>query len=563
MAQPSLRSVIGTKKSLVLETRGVYKSFPGVLALENVDFEIYSFEIHALVGENGAGKSTLIKALAGIHSITQGEILLDGQPVRFRSPLQSRAAGISLIHQEPNLAPNLSVAENIFLGSESRFGGWFVRERQMNQAALTILEQLGSDLDPNRKVAQLSVGEGQLVEIARALAHRGRVLVMDEPTSALSERETERLLEVICTLRREGVAIVYISHRINEVYALADRVTVLRDGERIGTLTGDAIQAEVVVGMMAGRSNRAGFPPALEEGVAVRANVGYEPVPLEPAALEVGSLKFSNLNAGRLAQHPSHRAAGGRTPRPQPILEVRGITDGRKLRPISFSVAAGEILGLGGLVGSGRSRLARLICGADDASAGEVLVNARVQRIASPADAIRAGIAYLPENRAEQGLFPEMSALDNLVIGVLGQHTRGGVSNERALRKIFQEAVQRFGISVVAAHTKVSALSGGNQQKLLLARALLGNPQVLMLDEATRGVDLNARAELHRLIVEAAARGAAVILISTELSEIVELCDRVLVMREGEVVAELTGEDSSEDAILAFATGLRRGRNEV
>jgi ribose transport system ATP-binding protein len=520
----------------VLETRGVYKAFPGVLALENVDFEVYSGEIHALVGENGAGKSTLMKALAGIHAVSQGEILLDGQAVRFRSPAQSRAAGISLIYQEPNLVPNLSVAENIFLGSEPRFGGWLVRETQMNQAALGLLEQLGSDLDPNRKVAQLSVGEGQLVEIARALAHRGRVLVMDEPTSALSERETERLLEVICGLRREGVAIVYISHRINEVYALADRVTVLRDGERVGTLTGDAIRPAVVVGMMAGES---GNNPrgALTRGTP-DANTQTKPSRL-----------------GTRASPPRNRSA-------TPVLEVRGITDLQKLQPISFSVAAGEILGLSGLVGSGRSTLVRLICGADPKGAGEVRLNGQVQHIRSPTDALRAGIAYLPENRAEQGLFPEMSALDNLVIGVLGRHTRGGISDEKALKIVFETAVQRLGIGVHNAHAKVATLSGGNQQKLLLARSLVAQPKVLILDEATRGVDVTSRAELHKLIREAAAEGAAIIVISTELPEITQLCNRALVLLEGEIVAELEGEELTQDNILAFATGLKRGRNE-
>jgi ribose transport system ATP-binding protein len=528
----------------VLETRGVYKAFPGVLALENVDFEVYAGEIHALVGENGAGKSTLMKALAGIHSVSQGEILLDGQPVRFRSPAQSRAAGISLIYQEPNLVPNLSVAENIFLGSEPRLAGWLLHETQMNQAALGILEQLGSDLDPNRKVAQLSVGEGQLVEIARALAHRGRVLVMDEPTAALSERETERLLEVICGLRREGVAIVYISHRINEVYALADRVTVLRDGERVGTLTGDAIRPAVVVKMMAGEPNHDTRAAPTLDGFAPTKPPHAKPWQ-EPAPMKIAGPQQQQRKATE-----------------RPILEVRDLTDGRKLRPISLRVAAGEILGLSGLVGSGRSTLVRLICGADPKSAGEVLLNGQVQLIRSPADALRAGIAYLPENRAEQGLFPEMSALDNLVIGVLGRHTHGGISDEKALRSVFQTAVERLGIGVHSAHAKVATLSGGNQQKLLFARSLVAQPKVLILDEATRGVDVNSRAELHALIRDAAAAGTAIIMISTELPEITQLCHRALVLLEGELVAELTGEELTQDNILAFATGLKRGRNE-
>jgi ribose transport system ATP-binding protein len=499
----------------VLEMRGVYKAFPGVMALTDVDFRVYAGEIHALVGENGAGKSTLMKVLAGIHPINQGEILLDGNPVRFRSPLESRAAGVSLIHQELNLVPNMTVAENIFLGAELR-QGWFVNHRQMNQTALFILEQLGAEIDPNTRVGELSLAQGQLVEIARALAHRGRVLVMDEPTSALSERETEHLFEVICQLRREGVAIVYISHRINEVYALADRVTVLRDGECIGTLSGEDIGSEAVVRMMAGRDPAHVTTPALEPRLAARQGAS------------------------------------------QVVLEVRDLGDGRRLKPANLRVSSGEILGLTGLVGSGRSTLARVICGADRGVTGEILIDGQVRRIRSPADALRAGIAYLPENRKEQALFLEMSAQDNLVISVLRQYTRIGVNDESALGQLFWRNAQRFGITVRSPRDNVSDLSGGNQQKLLLARSLVAEPKVLILDEPTRGIDVTSRAELYQLMLEVASRGTAIIVISTDLTEILELSHRVLVMREGEIVAELERSELNQETILAFATGLRR-----
>ncbi len=497
----------------LLEMRGVYKTFPGVVALQDVDFKVYPAEIHALVGENGAGKSTLMKVLAGVHPINQGEILLDGQPIRFRSPLESRAAGISLIYQEPNLVPNMTVAENIFLGSELR-QGWLLQRKRMNQMALVLLEQLGADLEPNTPVGQLSLAKGQLVEIARALAHRGRVLVMDEPTSALSERETAHLFEVICGLRREGVGIVYISHRINEVYALADRVTVLRDGERIGTLSGETIQSETVVQMMGGRA------AAPRDG----------PAPSKPK------------------DQTRHR---------QPVLEVRGLTDGRKLQPGNLRVSAGEILGLTGLIGSGRSSLVRLICGADPKGAGEILVAGQLRRIRSPADGLNAGIAYLPENRQEQALFLAMSAQDNLVISVLRQYTRAGLSDEAALGQLFQRTVQQFNLGVTQAHGSVGELSGGNQQKLLLARNLIAQPKILILDEPTRGIDITSRAELYRLILAVAARGTAIIVVSSDLTEIMELCGRALVMREGEIVAELERGEMNQETILAFATGLR------
>ncbi len=497
----------------MLEMRGVYKEFPGVQALGNVDFKAYPFEIHALVGENGAGKSTLMKVLAGIHPINQGEILLDAQKVRLRSPLEARAAGINLIHQELSLVPNLTVAENIFLGSERRFG-WLLNQNQLNRAALVILEQLGAKFAPNTRVNQLSLGEAQLVEIARALAYRGRVLVMDEPTSALSERETEKLFEVMCSLRAEGVAIVYISHRINEVYALADRVTVLRDGQVAGTLSGESIHAQVVVNMMAGKTS--------------------QPKP-------------------HTDPHP-HKA--------KTVLEVRELTDAKRIKPASLSLAAGEILGLSGLVGSGRSKLARLICGVDPKRGGEILIDGQLKKIESPADALKLGVAYVPENRLEQGMFLEMSVQDNLTLSVLNRYTQAGLNDQKALRDLFKTTAARLGIGTGNAQEKAGELSGGNQQKLLLARALVTKPKVIILDEATRGIDLISKAELYQLILELAAQGMAVIMISTDLPEILELCQRVLVMREGQIVGELEGEELSQENILAFATGLRRPQND-
>jgi ribose transport system ATP-binding protein len=494
----------------ILEMRGVYKEFPGVTALGNVDFQAFAGEIHALIGENGAGKSTLMKILAGVHTADEGEILLDGKPVRFRSPTQARAAGMNLIYQELNLAPNLTVAENMFLGSEPR-RGLMIDQSRLNHTAADVLERLGASFAPTTRVADLSLAEEQLVEIARAIAFKGRVLVMDEPTSSLSDHETEKLFEVICTLRDEGVAIIYISHRMNEVYSLADRITVLRDGKCIGTLKGDEIRTDLVVHMMAGE---------------------------------------------REDQLEKHRS---RPPNLEPVLELRELTDGHRIQPASFTLRATEVLGLTGLVGSGRSSLARLIYGASRKASGEVIVSGRSRRIASPADAIRAGISYTPENRKEQGLFLEMTSKDNVLMSVFGQYATAGLTNASALGGLYARAAHKLGLDTDRANAQAGVLSGGNQQKLLLARSLTTNPKILILDEPTRGIDMASKREIYAMIAELAASGTAVIVISSELPEILEVSHRVLVMREGAIVAELDpahGEITQED-ILAFATGVR------
>jgi ribose transport system ATP-binding protein len=494
-----------------LEMRGISKRFPGVRALHEVNFSAYPGEVHALMGENGAGKSTLMKILAGAYTADENFTLVGGERVRIQSPLESRASGINLIYQELNLARNLTVAENIFMGAEPRRGLLIDRVR-MNDEAAVVLERLGASFSPTTSVAELSVAEGQLVEIARALVFKGRVLVMDEPTAALSERETEALFEVIYNLRREGIAIVYISHRMNEVYALADRVTVLRDGEYVGTLERDDISAARVVQMMVGRSLKEFY------------------------------------------EHQQKRDFGAH------VLEIRGLGDGKKIKPASFTVRAGEILGVAGLVGAGRTELARLIFGADRATSGVIIVNNEPRVIRSPADAIRAGIGYVPENRKEQGIFLEMASKDNVVMNVLESHAKAGVLEETGLHKVFENAVREFAIKVSGPKARAVGLSGGNQQKLLVARWLAIGPKVMILDEPTRGVDVGAKAEIYRIVAALAAKGVAIVFISSELPEIVGMCDRVLVMREGEIVGELDpsqGEEITQENIMAFATGVR------
>lgn len=494
-----------------LEMRHISKAFPGVQALKDVSFVAYAGEIHALMGENGAGKSTLMKILAGAYSADSGEIRVFGQPVRIAGPLDARRVGINLIYQELNLARNLTVAENIFMGVEPARSG-LIDRAAMRRAAREVLEQLGASFGPETPLSRLSIAEGQLVEIARALMFRSQVLVMDEPTAALSERETERLFELIRRLRDQGIAVVYISHRMAEVYALADKVTVLRDGQYIGTLEKKEINAERVVQMMVGR-------------------------PVQD-----------------FYEHRTARTKG------EVMLEVRGITDGKKVQPSSFSVRAGEILGLAGLIGAGRTELARLIFGADPKASGEVRIGGQPVRIQSPTDAIAAGIGYVPENRKEQGLFLQMASGDNIAMNVLSHYAAAGIINPIGVGQLVRQAIKDLSIRVASPATRAINLSGGNQQKLLLARWLAIGPKVLILDEPTRGVDIGAKAEIYRLIGELAAKGVAVVFISSELPEVVGMSDRVLVMREGHLVGELDparGDVISQEHIMAYATGVK------
>ncbi len=493
----------------VLEMRGITKRFSGVPALQNVNLTVYPGEVHALMGENGAGKSTLMKILAGAYIADEGEIRINGEPVDIADPGRARRAGITLIYQELNVAPNLTVTENIFMGSELRRGQLLDRA-QMEEQAAAVLASLGADFAPNDVVSNLSIAEQQQLEIARALKDKSRILVMDEPTAALSDRETERLFEVIRKLRRDGIAIIYISHRMEEVYALADRISVLRDGEYIGSLTRDEIAADRLVQMMVGRS------------------------------------------VGDFYEHHRQMSVG------EPVLVVRNISDGRKVQPTSLTLCAGEIVGLSGLVGAGRTELSRLIFGADPKTSGEVILNGKTLDIKSPGDAIAAGIGYVPEDRKDQGLFLEMSAGKNIALNSLRQDAKAGVINFGTIGKIATDAVRDFNIRLANLEIRAMDLSGGNQQKLLLARWLAIKPRVLLLDEPTRGVDIGAKSEIYRIISDLATQGVAILMVSSELPEIVGLSDRVLVMREGELVGELggtTGTAITQENIMAYATG--------
>ncbi len=504
-----------TGSAPILEMIGISKTFPGVKALTDVSLTVYPGEVHALMGENGAGKSTLMKILSGAyHADPGGEIRIDGKHVTISGPLDALHCGISTIYQELSLAPNLSVAENMLLGREHRSGP-MVNRRSMEQACRAVLDRLGVRFKASTKVGELSMAERQLVEIARALIANARILIMDEPTTSLSSRETDALFALIRQLRAEGLAIIYISHRMAEVYELADRVSVLRDGTYVGTLTRDELSAEKLVRMMVGRDLSSFYKK-------------------------------------------DHDAKGSRGP---VLFSVSQVSDGGRVHACSFDLHQGEVLGLAGLVGAGRTELARLIYGADRKASGEITLNGRKLSLHRPEDAIKAGIVYLTEDRKHLGLFLDMTVRENVNLNVLQRDARtGSILNIKAAKNRAAAAIRALGIRVAGDIVPVGSLSGGNQQKVLLSRLLETQPRVIILDEPTRGVDIGAKSEIYRLIDDLARRGVGVIVISSELPEIVGICDRVLVMREGRIAGEVGGfghPPITQENIVAIATGVK------
>ena len=507
-----------TSNAPVLEVRGLCKRFPGVVALDQVEFRAYAGEVHALIGENGAGKSTLMKILGGVLAADTGDILVEGQVVKLRTPLDSRRLGINQVPQDIGVMPNLSAAENIHVGAELRWGPW-LNWGQTFEASAAALDQVGATFDPRTPVWRLSPAQQQLVVIARAIARAGRVLVLDEPTSSLADRDCEKLLEVICRLREQGMAIIYISHRLNEIYSLADRITVLHDGHVMGTLEGEGISTQAVIDLMSQGTTRP--------------------------------------SRGRTRRQ--ERAEGAST-RPA-LLQVRELTDGHWIEPVSFDLAAGEIVGLTGLVGSGRSRLCRLLCGADPKRSGSLRVNGKEVVFRGPAQALRAGIVYVPEGQGDEGLFPRMSPQDNITMGLVGQHRKLGLfCDDAELARRCRDAMERLHIQLPADGLWASELSAGLRQKLALARGLVMQPKLLILDEPTRNLDVQAKVEVVDLVRELAVAGIAILWVSSDAEEIVRVCDRALVMCEGRVAGLLDpadGDHFAEDAVLAYATGMR------
>jgi ribose transport system ATP-binding protein len=488
-----------------LRLRGISKSFGGIRALKGVDFQAFPGEVHVLLGENGAGKSTLIKVLAGMYQPSEGSIEIDGHVVVLHSPATSQALGIAVIHQELALVPHLTVAENLFLGREPCIkGSPFIDRGKMRSAANVYLKAIGFSKGPDIEVALLSTAEQQQIEIAKALSQRARILIMDEPTASISDRECENLYRIIAKLKAEGTAIIFISHRMHEVFSLADRITVLRDGQHISTvLPQDATPAELIQKMV-GR-----------------------PV----------SSVFSRTK--RCVQGP-------------PLVELRNVSTAEGIRGINLVVRPGEIVGIAGLVGAGRSEVARAIFGADALTEGRIVLFGRDFR-GGPRDAVRLGIGLIPESRKEQGLAVKLSVVENLTISSLWKKFESQLYSNSQAKALADEIVKRLRVKVARTAASASSLSGGNQQKLVIGKWLPLECRVLIFDEPTRGIDVGAKAEIFQMMDEFVASGVGILMISSELPEVVGICDRVYVMRNKRISGELSAHEITDEAILKLA----------
>jgi rhamnose transport system ATP-binding protein len=505
-ARPASETASGPAAPL-LEVRDIEKTFPGVRALSGVSFEVRAGEVHALLGENGAGKSTLIKIISGVYEPDRGSILIGGRETRFASPEDAKRAGVATIYQELLLFPELTVAENIFLGHAPRAGMGRIDWRAMRGRAEALLASLEiDDLAANQIVGALSVGNRQRVEILRALSHDARILIMDEPTAALTESDVTRLFDIVRRLRARGVGIVYISHRLDEIFTIADRVTVLRDGAYVGARNVADTNASDLVQMMVGRRIDNLFPKT---------------------TVPVGA----------------------------PVLQARDIVRHPMTKSVSLTVRSGEIVGLAGLVGSGRSELAQTLFGITPAESGEIRLMGEGVKISSAESARSKGIAYVPEDRGVQGLVRPMSVLHNFSLAALGALSRAGFIDRGAERRMAEEGVRRFRVKTSSVGEIAGRLSGGNQQKIVLGKWLANNPKLLILDEPTRGIDVGAKAEIHRLMTELAGEGVAILMISSELPEVLGMSDRVLVMREGRIVAEFDRAHATSETVGAAMMG--------
>ncbi|MCC6165957.1 MAG: sugar ABC transporter ATP-binding protein [Caldilineaceae bacterium] len=490
---------------------GISKAFPGVQALDGVDFEVQAGEVVALVGENGAGKSTLMKILSGAYRKDAGRIVIGGREVEIGSPQQAQALGIATIYQEFNLARNQSVAANIFMARELRRPGLggalgFVDRRRMQSEAARALAQIGARITPATRVRDLSVAQQQMVEIAKALAVDARVIIMDEPTAALGEQEVETLFEIVRGLKAKGIATIFITHRLEEIFRVADRIVVLRDGRRVGELAIGEATTDRIIQLMVGRTLADIFH---KEAAEIRA----------------------------------------------PVLDVRGLRRAGAVEDVSFTLHRGEILGFAGLVGAGRTETMRLLFGVDRKDGGEIWVDGQPVAIHSPHDAVRAGLGLVPEDRAIQGLVLKLPVRENIVLATLGRHSQTGMVKRREVESTARQYVDRLSIRTPTLRQKAIFLSGGNQQKVVLAKWLASQPKVLILDEPTRGIDVGAKAEVHALMSRLAQAGIGIIMVSSELPEVLGMSDRIVVMHEGRVAAILDRGEATQERIMAYASG--------
>jgi ribose transport system ATP-binding protein len=485
----------------------VCKSFPGVRALDEVRFDLRPGEVHALMGENGAGKSTLMKVLAGVYRKDSGEVLLDGKAVDIESPAHAQSLAIGIIHQELHLMNHLTAAQNIFLGREPRGRtGLFLDEERLNRDTVTLFDRLKLKLLPTTQISELTVARQQMVEIAKALSHTTRVLIMDEPTAALNNTEIDDLFRIIRQLRDEGVGIVYISHKMDEIARIADRITVMRDGQTIATVAANTPMQEVIA-LMVGRK-------------------------IEQAEKNVPDTASNEV-----------------------LLEVKGLKRGRTIRDVSFQVRAGEIVGFAGLMGAGRTEVARAIFGADAIDAGEVKVRGKTITLTSPEDAVQAGIGYLSEDRKHFGLATGMDVESNITLPSLKRWLRWGIFlNQPEIRKVSQSMVEKLRIKTPSLTQVSRLLSGGNQQKVVIAKWLVQDCEILIFDEPTRGIDVGAKSEIYKLLNDLASQGRAIVVISSELPEVLHLSHRILVMCEGRLTGEVSGNVATQELLVSLAT---------
>jgi inositol transport system ATP-binding protein len=503
--QPDLAPT-GAEHPYLLEIVNVSKGFPGVVALDNVQLRVRPGSVLALMGENGAGKSTLMKIIAGIYQPDSGEIHLRGKPVVFETPLSALQSGIAMIHQELNLMPHMSIAENIWIGREQLNGFHMVDHRAMHRCTAELLERLRINLDPEENVGNLSIAERQMVEIAKAVSYDSDVLIMDEPTSAITETEVAHLFSIIADLRAQGKGIIYITHKMNEVFAIADEVAVFRDGTYIGLQRADSMDGDSLISMMVGRELSQLFP------------VRDKPT---------GELLLSVRD-----------------------LSLKGVFEG-----VSFDLHVGEVLGIAGLMGSGRTNVAETIFGITPCSSGEIQLDGVPIKVSDPHFAIEKGFALLTEDRKLTGLFPCLSVLENMEMAVLPHYVGNGFVHQKALRVLCEDMCKKLRVKTPSLEQCIDTLSGGNQQKALLARWLMTNPRVLILDEPTRGIDVGAKAEIYRLISLLASEGMAVIMISSELPEVLGMSDRVMVMHEGEMMGILDRAEATQERVMHLASG--------
>ena len=492
--------------SVLLEMKGISKRFRGVQALNGVNFDLREGEVHALVGENGAGKSTLMKVLTGIHQPDAGEIFYLGKPYAVKNIGESQALGISMVHQELNMMNDLTVAQNIFIGREMR-SGFIIKDNDMVKETRAIFDHIGINIDPKIKLGRLTVGKQQMVEIAKAVSRDCKVLILDEPTAALTQTEIDELFRIMADLKSKGIGMIYISHRMDEIKTISDRITVMRDGEYVGTVDTDSVTKDEIINMMIGR-------------------VVYEDPKTHSEVPEDA----------------------------ETVLEVKNLTSGNLFKNVSFKLRKGEVLGFSGLMGAGRTEVARAIFGADPIDSGEIYVNGKPVSIKSPKDAVNLGIGYLSEDRKRYGLMLDKSVAENTALASLDKYIKFGIINDRKIKEEAQIENSKLKTKTPSMEQALKNLSGGNQQKVIIARWLIKNSDILIFDEPTRGIDVGAKSEIYTLMNELARSGKSIIMISSELVEILRMSDRVLVMCEGRKTGELDISEANQEKIMQLAT---------